>query len=139
MQLKRYTDYSLRVLIYTGLHKERLVTIGEISEHFGISRNHLVKVVHDLATRGFLESTRGRSGGIRLARPPEDIGVGNVVRQMEGSSNFVECYNPHCPIEGACSLQGIMAEGQRAFVDVLERYSIADLIRNKADLLQLVG
>lgn len=139
MQLKKYTDYSLRVLIFAGIHGERLVNISEISEKYGISRNHLVKVVHGLSTEGFLESVRGRGGGVRLAHRPEEIVVGDVVRAMEGEGELVECYKPLCPISPVCRLQGILAEGHQAYLTTLDRYTVADLVQNKPELLRHVG
>src|SRR5436190_17904584 len=105
MQLTRYTDYSLRVLIYLAVHQEELATIEEIANAYGISRAHLMKIVHQLGLAGYLETTRGRGGGLRLARPPEKIRIGAVVRSTEESMSLVECFDPrtsHCRIEPVC-------------------------------------
>ena len=139
MRLKRYTDYSLRVLIYAGLHGDRKVTVDEISKNFGISRNHLVKVVHGLSGKGFLKTVRGKGGGMYLARHASVIGVGEVIRAMEGDTEIVECHNPPCPIAPGCRLRDVLAAARRAFFNELDRHFIADLIQNKEELRRLVG
>jgi len=133
MQLTLYTDYSLRVLIYLGLNEQRIATITEISNSYHISRNHLVKVVHNLATQGFINTTRGRGGGLALARPPRQINIGDVVRHTEVNFNLVECFDHEhntCPISPACFLKGGLYEAQRAFMAVLDRYSLEDVLTN---------
>lgn len=100
MQLTLYTDYSLRVLLYLGIHKNEKATINEIADYFKISRNHLVKVVHNLAVCGYIHTVRGKGGGMSLARPAEEINIGDVVRHTEPNFHVVECFNPqttHCP------------------------------------------
>lgn len=143
MQLTRYTDYSLRVLIYLAVQPDLLATIEEISDAYGISRAHLTKVVHELGQAGFLETTRGRGGGIRLARPPEDIAIGDVVRHAEGPMALVECFDPatsHCRIEPACGLRSILDEALSAFMETLDRYTLADLVaRRRKPLMQLLA
>jgi Rrf2 family nitric oxide-sensitive transcriptional repressor len=134
MQLTLYTDYSLRVLIYLGLNPQRMATITEIAESYGISRNHLVKVVHNLATQGFVQTTRGRGGGLILARSPAEINIGNVVRHTEVNFHLVECFDQEhntCPISAACFLKGGLYEAQRAFMAVLDRYSLADVLQSQ--------
>ncbi len=139
MRLKRYTDYSLRVLIYAGLHGDRKVTVDEISKNFDISRNHLVKVVHGLSGKGYLKTVRGKGGGMYLARPAGVIGVGEVIRAMEGTIEIVECHDPPCPIAPMCRLKDVLAAARRAFLNELDRHSIADLIKNKEELTRLFG
>jgi Rrf2 family transcriptional regulator, nitric oxide-sensitive transcriptional repressor len=137
MQLTSYTDYSLRVLMYLAIQPHRLVNIGEISERYGISRNHLVKVVHNLARGGFIRSRRGRGGGIELARVPNKIGVGEVVRYTEGPFWPVECFdarNNRCVITSACGLPRVLQEACASFLATLDRYTLADVVRRK-DLL----
>lgn len=134
MQLTFYTDYSLRVLLYLGLSPRRMVTITEIADSYGISRNHLVKVVHNLATHGFLNTTRGRGGGLTLARRPREINIGDVVRHTEVNFELVECFNPQrntCPIAPACFLKGALHDAQKAFMAVLDRYTLDDMLENK--------
>jgi Rrf2 family nitric oxide-sensitive transcriptional repressor len=134
MQLTLYTDYSLRVLLYLGLKPRRMATITDIAQSYGISRNHLVKVVHNLATQGFIHSTRGRGGGITLARPAAEINIGDVVRHTEVSFDLVECFDRErntCPIAAACILKSALHEAQRAFMGVLDRYTLADVLENK--------
>ncbi|MEK7321925.1 MAG: Rrf2 family transcriptional regulator [Pseudomonadota bacterium] len=139
MQLTLYTDYSLRVLLYLGLVPERTATITEIARAYGISRNHLVKVVHNLSIHDFIQTTRGRGGGIGLARPPEEIVIGDVVRHTEVNFNLVECFNRElntCPIAMACVLKGTLHEAQRAFMAVLDKNTLADVLTN-SDWLRL--
>jgi Rrf2 family nitric oxide-sensitive transcriptional repressor len=143
MQLTRYTDYSLRVLIYLALEPDRVATIEEISRAYEISRAHLMKVVRELGQAGFLETIRGRGGGIRLARAPEDIRVGDVIRHAEGSLALVECFDGgagHCRIEPACGLRPILDEALAAFLGTLDRYSLADLVaRRRKPLARLLA
>jgi len=143
MQLTRYTDYSLRVLTFLAIQPEHLATIEEISDAYGISRAHLMKVVHEMGQAGFLETIRGRGGGIRLARAPEDIKVGDVVRYAEGRMVLVECFDPatsHCRIEAVCGLRPILDEALGAFMGTLDRYSLADLVaRRRKPLTQLLA
>lgn len=142
MNLTRYTDYSLRVLIYVGLHPERRVSIHEISEAFAVSQNHLVKVVHHLGKCGFLKTTRGRTGGLMLGQDPAAIRVGDVVRQTEPGFELLECFAPatdHCAITQACRLKGVLAVALREFLAVLDRTTLADLLQNETSLRRLVA
>lgn len=139
MQLTLYSDYSLRVLVYLGLKENEISTITEIAGSYGISRNHLVKVVHNLASHGFIQTTRGKGGGMRLAIPAEEINIGNVVRHTEANFNIVECFDsadPKCPITPICALKGALADAYRAFMAVLDQYTLADVIGNKRQLGQ---
>jgi Rrf2 family nitric oxide-sensitive transcriptional repressor len=146
MRLTTYTDYSLRVLIYLGVQNERLVTIRQISEHYGISNNHLLKVVHQLGLLGFIETVRGRNGGLRLARPASQIVIGDVVRKMEQDMALVECFaaegridpSSNCRIMGACVLKGALAKALQAFLDVLDQYTLAELVAPKNRLAELL-
>ncbi len=131
MRLTVHTDYALRVLMYLALCGERLATIPEIARTFAISEAHLTKVVHNLAGHGYVETTRGRGGGLRLARPPEAITVGRVVRRLESDFRLVECFDPAsnaCTIAGPCGLQPALGEAIAAFLAVLDRYTIASLL-----------
>ncbi|MFK3888821.1 Rrf2 family transcriptional regulator [Sphingomonas sp. NPDC079357] len=135
MRLTRYTDYAMRVLLYVGARPDRLCSISEISRAYGISQNHLMKVVHDLGKTGYLASARGRFGGIKLGRPAEDISVGAVVRHTEDGFDLVDCGS--CIIAPACGLTGALAEALTAFLTVLDRYTLADLLTKRSDLLSL--
>jgi Rrf2 family transcriptional regulator, nitric oxide-sensitive transcriptional repressor len=131
MRLTSYTDYALRVLIYTAA-ADRTVTIAQISVAFDISREHLRKVVHSLSQGGYLITTQGRNGGMRLARPAEQISIRQVVDQFENTT-IVECFAPEtntCPIIGMCSLKRILFQAQKSFMDTLDGYYLSDLIKN---------
>lgn len=131
MRLTLHTDYALRVLIFVALKGEKLSTIGEISDHFGISRGHLMKVVHRLGRLGHLETVRGKNGGLRLARKPSQLKVGDVVRDMEPEHSVLMCLQSsgYCRIEKHCVLRCAMRDATNAFFEVLDRYTVADLIR----------
>ena len=135
MKLTRYTDYALRVPLYLGARPERLCSISEMSRSYGISQNHLMKVVHDLGKAGFVASARGRLGGIRLARPPEEIIIGSVVRHTEDGFDLVDCGS--CIIAPACGLTGVLREALGAFMTVLDSHTLADLLDNQVDFLGL--
>ena len=117
--------------MYLGIHADRLATIGEIAKAYGVSENHLVKVVHHLARHGYIETIRGRGGGMRLARPPGEINVGEVVRGTEESLALVECFDgstSECRIEPACRRKGMLGRALDAFFATLDRYTLADLL-----------
>lgn len=138
MRLTSYTDYSLRVLLYLGTQpKDRLTSIREISEMYRISNNHLTKVVYGLGKLGLVETIRGRNGGIRLARVPEKINVGWVVRQTEEELDIVECFDDErnqCILSPACRLKGVLKEALNAYLSVLDKYTLADLLINIDEL-----
>jgi len=136
MRLTRYTDYAMRVLLYLGARPEKLCSIAEISAAYGISQNHLMKVVNDLSRAGYVASVRGRSGGIRLGAAPEAINVGAVVRHTEDGFDLVDC--AHCLLAPACGLTGALNEALAAFMAVLDRYSLADLMGRRADMRRLL-
>jgi Rrf2 family nitric oxide-sensitive transcriptional repressor len=135
MRLTRYTDYAMRVLLYLGARPEKVCSIGEIARAYGISQNHLMKVGHELGKAGYVEGVRGRSGGIRLARPADRINVGDVVRGTEEGFDLVECGS--CVIAPACGLTGVLDEALAAFMAVLDRYTLADLLKKRSKLLNL--
>ena len=137
MRLTYLTDYSLRVLMYVGAVPDRLVTIQEIAQGYGISENHLMKVVHGLAQHGFLETVRGRGGGIRLARPASDITVGAVVRAVEDDFALVECFqtNNTCRITPVCRLKGALKQALGAYFEVLDNRTLAELVAKPKALL----
>ncbi|WP_376693846.1 Rrf2 family transcriptional regulator [Wenzhouxiangella sp. EGI_FJ10409] len=130
MRLTHHADLALRVLMHLALSGDRRVTIQEVSEAFGISRNHLMKVAHQLAGLGYVESTRGSGGGIRLGAAPETMVIGRVLRDMEPDFGLVECFRPEnrCIITPACALPRMLDEALRAFLDVLDGYTLADLV-----------
>ena len=131
MRLTVFSDYTLRVLMYLALDRTRLATIPEIADAYGISENHLMKVVHQLARAGIVESVRGKGGGVRLGRAPEDIRLGDVVRASEGSAPIVECLSqdPHsCRIAAPCRLKGILVSAFDALYDSLDEHTLADLV-----------
>jgi Rrf2 family nitric oxide-sensitive transcriptional repressor len=134
VKLTRYTDYSLRVLMHLAARPERLSSIAEIARTYSISQNHLMKVVHDLRKEGYVAALRGRSGGIRLARDPGDINIGEVVRYTEEGFDLVNCGS--CIIAPACGLTGVLHEALRAFMAVLDRHTLADLLADRADALR---
>ncbi|MHC2018404.1 Rrf2 family transcriptional regulator [Methylobacterium sp. CM6247] len=142
MRLTRYTDYALRTLIYLGLNESRVSSIAEIARAYGISESHLTKVVHQLGRIGLVQTTRGRGGGLRLARPAAEIVVGAVVRQTEEDLALVECFaNGACAITPSCRLRKALGEALAAFLAVLDRYTLADLLAEGAapDLAFLLG
>lgn len=137
MRLTTFTDYTLRVLMYLALDRSRLATIPEIAAAYDISQNHLMKIVHRLARAGVIESVRGKGGGLRLARPPEAIRIGEIVRMSEGDAPIVECLsdNPHaCRIAGVCKLTRMLVEAFDALYTSLGRYTLADLTDNRRAL-----
>ena len=136
MRLTRYTDYAMRVLLYLGARQDRLCSIAEIAGAYGISQNHLMKVVSDLAGAGYLVSVRGRSGGVRLARPPAEINIGAVVRHTEDGFDLVGC--GACRIAPACGLTSVLDEALGAFMAVLDRQSLADVLARKGDFAHLL-
>lgn len=142
MRLTLYTDYSLRVLIFLAAKPEgELSTVAEISGAFMISKNHLTKVVHELGKADFIETVRGRGGGIRLKVRPEQINVGNVVRKMEEDFQLVECFNREtnqCVLAPACRLKGVLQEALHAYLKILDRYTIADFVQNKDEIRMLL-
>ena len=138
MRLKSYTDYALRVLMHLAAKPERLSSIAEIARTYRISHNHLMKVVHDLRKEGFLDAVRGRSGGVRLARPATEITVGDVVRHTEAGFDLVDCGS--CVIAPACALTAALHQARSAFMTVLDGYSLADLVEDrKAGLRELLA
>lgn len=133
MRLTQYTDFSIRVLIFLGVNPDRRCTIQEIANSYGISRNHLMKVVQQLAATGFVQSVRGSGGGLSLRTAPEDINLGDVVKRMEPDFGMVECMRDGnaCVITPSCRLPSMLEEATRAYLGVLSRYTLADLLRKQ--------
>jgi Rrf2 family nitric oxide-sensitive transcriptional repressor len=142
MKLTTFSDYTLRVLMFLALNRERLATIPEIAAAYEISENHLMKVVHQLARSGVIESVRGKGGGIRLAREPENIRLGQIVRVSEGGAPIVECLSGDeraCRIAPACRLAGILVRGFEALYAALDAYTLADLVQSPRGLKALLA
>lgn len=135
MRLTNFSDYALRVLMYAAARSDRLITIEETAEVYGISRAHLMKVANQLTRAGFLKATRGRTGGLALAKRPEKIRLSDVVRATEPDFALVECFTPenNCLITPRCRLKGALKEALNAFVETLDRYTLADLILSPKD------
>jgi Rrf2 family nitric oxide-sensitive transcriptional repressor len=135
MRLTMFSDYSLRVLLYAGMAGDRLVTIEETSRVYRISRTHLMKVVNILTNAGYLEGVRGRSGGFRLARRPEEINVGALIRETEPDFTLVECFSEsnQCLITPACRIPRLLNEALGSFIATLDRYTLADLMLSEGD------
>ena len=142
VRLTVYTDYSLRTLLYLALRDAAyLATIQEIADTYNISKNHLMKVTYELGKLGYIETIRGRGGGIRLAVDPSSITIGQVVRQTEDDFNIVECFNHEqnlCIISPACKLKHILYDAMQAYLNVLDQYTLADVAQNKDELLELL-
>ncbi len=138
MRLTMYTDFSLRVLLYIGVKgKNELSTVQEISDAYGISKNHLTKVAHELGSMVLIETVRGRGGGIRLNMDPSDINIGEVVRKTEDDFHLVECFNcamNKCVITPACKLKGVLHDALDAYFKVLDSYTLADFVENNDEL-----
>jgi len=141
LKLTAFTDYSLRVLIYLATDPDRRATIAQIAAAYGISEHHLVKVVHFLGQRQWLTNVRGKGGGMELALPPELVRLGDVVRATEGESAIAECFGQdggNCCLAPNCRLRGVLREAMAAFEAVLDRYTVADLVRNQKELAQVL-
>jgi len=133
MHLTLHTDYALRLLMLLALEPGELHTIEEVARRYGISRNHLTKITQTLVQAGFIESLRGRGGGLRLGRPAEAINLGAVVRATEDGFELVECFDRErslCVVAPACGLRGPLEEALEAFLGVLDRYWLHDLVKN---------
>lgn len=140
MRLTTFSDYTLRALMYLGVRGGELCTIGEIAGAYDISENHLMKVVHHMAQRGWVETVRGKGGGLRLARDPREIGIGDVVRASEESLALVECFDPDskCSIGRVCALRGVLRGAGDAFFAELDRHTLADLLEPAPRLLRVL-
>jgi Rrf2 family nitric oxide-sensitive transcriptional repressor len=140
MRLTMHTDYALRMLIQLGVHRDRLVTVNETAQVYQASKNHMMKVAHRLCTEGFAVSVRGNGGGLRLARHPADINIGDVVRRIENDFSLVGCFPPRCEgcrISSACLLRSALHRALKAFHEVLDEYSLQDLLVTRPLLEEL--
>lgn len=134
MQLTAFTDYGLRSLIFLATQPGKQSSVREIADYFGISRNHLVKIVHRLSQLGYIASSKGKGGGIRLARDAREIRIGDVVQQLEPNMELVECFNREtntCRVVDSCHLRHYLFEANSAFITTLNRYTLADTIKDK--------
>lgn len=137
MRLTRYTDFAIRMMLYLAAHDDRICSIGEIAESYSISQNHLMKVASDLAGSGYVQSLRGRGGGLRLARPANQINVGKMVRHTEGPVDLVGCGS--CALAPACGMVCAFKNAVEAFFATLEQYSLADIMaKGRTDQLRLL-
>ncbi|HVZ72695.1 MAG TPA: Rrf2 family transcriptional regulator [Polyangia bacterium] len=140
MQLTLFSDYSLRIALYLAAHADRRCSVDEISRAYGVSRTHLVKVVQRLTALEIVSTTRGRGGGLRLARAPEEVNVGALVRATEPHLDLVECFDAAtntCPIDAACGLKGTLLRAKRAFLGVLDEHTLADYLPRAERLVKL--
>lgn len=131
MRLAEYTDYTLRVLMYCAARPQQLVTISELAQHHGVSRNHLMKIVNDLARQGVLATTRGRGGGLRLLKDPAELRIGDVVRASETDFRLVECFDPdsnQCTLSPTCRLKGVFNTALNAYFKELDSMTLADIV-----------
>ncbi len=140
MQLTHFTDLGLRVLMYTAqpqriTHSDQAITISEIAASLNVSRNHLVKVVHFMASHQWLVTTRGKGGGLALAKSPEHYNLGQVVRVLEGTTQVVNCAEPPCALRFACGLKAVLDDALQAFYQCLDQYTLADMIQEKTQNL----
>ncbi len=138
MRLTFHTDYALRMLIFLALREGEQTTIREIAEAYGISRNHLMKVAHKLQQQGYLHTTRGRGGGLSLARPAQDIRLGRLVKAMEPDLALAECFGPdnQCVITPHCRLKGVLGKALKSFLDTLDEHTLAELTGRGARALK---
>lgn len=141
MRVSLFTDYGCRLLIHVAARDPELVTISEVARAYGIPRNHLTKIAHELGRAGYLDTVRGRNGGLRLARVAEEITIGEIVRLGEGSSPLVECFDHAtntCVITPACRLKHMLSEANEAFYAVLDRHTLAETVTRPREILGLL-
>ena len=137
MQLTLYTDYTLRVLVYLARHSQDSITITELAEYYNVSRNHLVKVVHNLAQLGYIHTMRGKGGGMRLAVDPDKVTIGEIVRKVEPNFDIVECFDRqknNCVIDPICTLKGALWQAKNEFLAALDRYPLSQATRANAPM-----
>ncbi|MES2949448.1 MAG: Rrf2 family transcriptional regulator [Pseudomonadota bacterium] len=135
MRLTDYTDYTLRVLMFCALNPERSITIAELADSHAVSKNHLMKIVNDLARQGLLQTTRGRGGGLRLLKPAADINIGDVVRKSETDFRMVECFDPShnaCTLTANCQLKNVFRTALQSYLAVLDKVTLADITQSRA-------
>ena len=140
MQLTRYTDFGVRTLMYLAMqpNRESLFRIAEITDVFDLSSNHVSKIVHHLGKLGYLQTVRGKCGGFRLGMAPEAINIGQLVRSLEHSLAPIDCGKPYCRFAPSCKLQGILGRAVKAYLAVLDQYTLADIVTNRDELAALL-
>jgi len=140
MKLTHHTDYSLRVLMFLSVQTNNsLITIENISSHFDIPRNHLTKIVHQLAKQGYVKTVRGKNGGICLAQSPDTMNLGDIIHTMENNIEVVNCQKPACPLISQCALKGVLNEAQHAFFSTLQKYNLADITQQPEKIKNLLN
>ncbi|WP_299202291.1 Rrf2 family transcriptional regulator [uncultured Amphritea sp.] len=140
MRLSAFTDFGLRTLMYLAtLEEARLSSVAEVSAVYQVSQSHMVKVIGQLAKLGYVQTIRGKNGGIRLAVSPETINIGEVIEQLENYLDGVDCTTTSCQLLPCCELKKALIEGMRAFIDTLRNYTLADLMVNKNQLIPLLA
>ncbi len=139
MQLSRFTDYSLRVLLYLAINDGRRSTLHEIAEFYPISVEHLRKVVHELSRSGYINTYRGKNGGMELALAPKDIAIGKVIKHFEGHTSFIDCDRLSCKLAPVCTLKSVLMVGQEALYDKLNEFSLADLLESKPKMVKVLA
>ncbi len=140
MQLKKYTDYGLRVLMYLAAKEDNeRVTIDELSGIFNVPRNHLNKVVHQLGREGLIETRRGKNGGFLLAVDPADVRLDQVIRRLEGDEYWIDCHKPECAIFPVCELKSLINQGKETFYNFLSNYTLASLLKHESEIRELWG
>jgi Rrf2 family transcriptional regulator, nitric oxide-sensitive transcriptional repressor len=140
MRLTAFSDYSMRVMMYLGLQHGQLATISDIAQAYRISENHLTKVVHHLAQHSYVETVRGKGGGLRLARAPNTVNIGEMIRNCEGEAGLLPCLDEEdtCCIQPSCKLMGILREAQVAMFAVLDQYTLSDLLCQQEPLARIL-
>ncbi|MBL4573242.1 MAG: Rrf2 family transcriptional regulator [Gammaproteobacteria bacterium] len=138
MQLSRFTDYSLRVLLYLAVNDDKRATIHEIADFYPISVEHLRKVVHELSRCKYINTYQGKNGGLELAKKPESIRIGQIIQHFEGHSTLIDCAGITCRLAQICTLKSVLSIGQTALYEKLNEYSLADLLENKPKMIKLL-
>ncbi len=139
MKLNKQTDYALRILIYASLAPEHtLLSIQEVTNIYSLSRNHVMKIVQKLGQLGYLTTFRGKGGGFKIGKNPELINIGQLIREIESTLLLIDCEEPLCRLSPGCQLKGVFAEAVAAFIAVLDGYTLADLVSNKMQLIELL-
>jgi Rrf2 family nitric oxide-sensitive transcriptional repressor len=137
MQLTRYTDFGIRILMYLAVQSEResLFRIAEVTSVFDLSSNHVAKIIHQLGKKGYLQTVRGKSGGFRLAKAADEVLIGQLVRDLEHSLSPIDCDSPYCRFTPICKLKGVLGQAVTAYLAVLDQYTLADIVSNKTEIL----